>query len=168
MIEGKYLLLGTNLGKREINLSKALKLLEKKGISVVRQSTVYESTAWGYENQPDFLNLVTEVNTKKEPHDLLQTCLHIEKEMGRVRYEKWHERLIDIDILYYEQEVINEPNLVIPHPEIVNRRFTLMPLAELIPDAISPNDSYSIKQLLETTSDKGDCWKTNISLYDLA
>ena len=155
MTSGKILLLGTNLGDREKNLDDCRRRLEQRVGKIVRASSVYKTAAWGKTDQPAFLNQVIIIETDLAPMDLLQAINAIEKDMGRVRMEKWGERLIDIDILYYDSLVLNEPELIIPHPEIANRRFTLVPLAEIAGNFWDPGKSTSVFQLLEQCPDQG-------------
>lgn len=152
-MNGIYLLLGTNLGNREANLFRAQELLTGHGIIIKRISSVYETAAWGIEEQPAFLNQVIEVDTTHIPQILLRTILHIEEDMGRVRDQKWAERLIDIDILYFKDQVIESEELIVPHPEIPNRRFTLLPLAEIAENEMHPGLQQTQLQLLERCPD---------------
>ena len=129
-MNGILLLLGSNLGDRLENLNEAKRLLSLSRISSLKESSVYESEPWGIADQPWFLNQVIEVTTSSTPEELLQICLDVETEMGRKREIKWGERLIDIDILVFNQQTIKTKSLGIPHPEIPNRRFTLIPICE--------------------------------------
>ncbi len=153
-MSGILLLLGTNLGDRLTNLQKAKDHLLGNFIRIVKESSVYESEPWGKSDQPWFLNKVVEVETEMNPHRLLETCLAIETEMGRERKEKWGERLIDIDILFYHDQIINEPSLKIPHPGIPDRRFTLMPLAEKWGEMLHPVLNTEINKLLDGCGDQ--------------
>ena len=148
-----YLLLGTNLGQRLDNLRQAKSLLHVEGIKVNAESGIYETEAWGKTDQATFLNQVIQVETELSAKKLLSVVHSIEKEMGRVRQEKWGERLIDIDILYYGHHVIIEEGLVIPHPEIQNRRFTLIPLVDIAQGLIHPLLNKSQKDLLRDCPD---------------
>ena len=148
-----YLLLGTNLGEKSYNLHKVKSLLKDVGLLITAASTVYKTAAWGKTDQPVFLNQVIRANTTLSPRSLLSAIHAIEQQMGRVRFEKWGERLIDIDILYYGKQIITEEGLIIPHPEISKRRFTLVPLAELQPDFIHPQLGKSHKDLLKDCPD---------------
>ena len=152
-MQGIYLLLGTNLGDRQANLERAIQLIEAKGITVTRTSSIYETAAWGIEDQPGFLNQVTQVETELPAGKLLQVLLAIEIEMGRVRIQKWGERLIDLDILYYHDQVIDQKDLQVPHPGIPDRRFTLVPLVELAADAVHPVNGKTQADLLEACPD---------------
>ena len=131
-MNGIYIGLGTNLGDRNSNLNKAIELISLQIGSVLKESTVHETKPWGKTDQPNFLNMVIKIETKLTPQQLLEKCLSIENEIGRVREEKWGPRLIDIDILYYNNEIINEENLIIPHPFIQEREFVLKPLNEIL------------------------------------
>ena len=133
-----FLLLGSNLGDRRLFLQKAIDLIEADIAPVVNQSSVYETQSWGKSDAPDYLNQVIQLKTNLSPRDVLQKALYIENILGRKRKEKWGSRTMDIDILFYGQDVISEPDLVIPHPELHNRRFTLVPLSEIAPDLIHP------------------------------
>ena len=152
-MQGIYILLGTNLGDRAKNLAQAKNLAGQAGVRVVRESAVYETAAWGVEDQPGFLNQVVEVITNLAPHALLDQLLAIEQEMGRIRERKWGERLIDLDILYYQDEVIDTEQLSVPHPGIPDRRFTLVPLVELAAEEVHPTLGQTQSQLLEVCPD---------------
>src|SRR5690349_13448790 len=125
-----YLLIGGNVGDRHKNLEQAVQLIEGQAGKVVERSAVYETEAWGKEDQPPFLNQVLHVETELNPQTLLQTILKTELEMGRMRTEKYGPRTIDIDILLFNDDAIDTMDLVIPHPQLHLRRFALMPLAE--------------------------------------
>lgn len=152
-MEGIFLLLGSNIGDRKTVLKNAIEALEKREIRLVKKSSVYETAAWGINDQQDFLNQVLEVDTSLTPHELLKVILEIELELGRVRKIKWGERLIDIDILYYNTFICKDDDLEIPHPGIPDRRFTLIPLVEICPDFIHPVKLISQKQLLDNCKD---------------
>ncbi|MEI9918285.1 MAG: 2-amino-4-hydroxy-6-hydroxymethyldihydropteridine diphosphokinase [Bacteroidota bacterium] len=145
---GIYLLLGSNLGDRLDHLKEAR---ERLG-GVVKSSHVYATAAWGNTEQPEFYNQVIEIKTDLLPGELLEKILRAEKEIGRIRAEKWGPRIIDIDILFYRDLIVKKPDLVIPHPEIQNRRFTLAPLAELT-NLTHPVLRKTISQLLEECND---------------
>ena len=150
---GVFLLLGTNLGNRKDNLHKATDLISREMGPVVRASGIYRTGAGGIEDQDDFLNQVVEITTTLEPASLIKKALEIEENMGRVRREKWGSRLIDIDILLYGDKVVAQPGVTIPHPGIPDRRFTLVPLAELAPDLVHPVLKKSIQTLLDECKD---------------
>lgn len=134
-----YLGLGVNLGDRLANLRRAVDLLGRTpGIRVVRSSRIYETEPVGGPEQPEYLNAVVEVDTDLSPRDLLEACLVVEAEMGRVRAERWGPRPIDVDVLTFGAETVDEPDLVVPHPRMHERGFVLVPLAELDPDPPLP------------------------------
>lgn len=149
----KVLSIGSNIGDRHQNLDKAKALLEERGVAVTRTSSIFESQPVGYTNQDEFLNQILLVETTQRPQELLETCLGIERHLGRIRSIKNGPRLIDIDILFYDDEMTSEDKLLIPHPRITDRRFILMPLAEIIPDQIHPIFDQSISELLEQCDD---------------
>lgn len=161
-IKGVYLLLGTNLGNKKENLEKALQLIDSRAGTVVSRSSFYETAAWGYKDQPSFFNMVAEISTHLSPQLLLTEINAIEKEMGRIRYEKWKERTIDIDILYYNGIILDMPELIIPHPGIPLRRFTLVPLVETAPDFIHPSLHMTQKELLEVCPDQLEVKKIEV------
>ena len=133
-----YLLLGSNMGNSKKLLAAAAKHIRKQIGLVTRQSGLYSTAAWGNTQQPDFLNQVIVVQTKLTAQQTIQTILSIEKEMGRVRTVKNAPRIIDIDILFFNKDIIKEKNLEVPHPHIPNRRFVLIPLNELSPNLKHP------------------------------
>jgi 2-amino-4-hydroxy-6-hydroxymethyldihydropteridine diphosphokinase len=133
-----YLLLGSNQGNREYFLAQATSLITTRIGTVIHQSAIYETAAWGLEDQTAFLNQVLRVSTALPPTTLLTQINIIEKDLGRERRIKWGARVIDIDILYYDDLVLQTPELVIPHPHLQDRRFTLLPLAEIAPGFIHP------------------------------
>jgi 2-amino-4-hydroxy-6-hydroxymethyldihydropteridine diphosphokinase len=164
-MNGIILLLGTNLGDRILNLSRAVRLLEKGNVKIVRNSSIYETEPFGIRSQPWFLNMVLEIKSPLTPLDLLDTCLGIENQMGRIRKEKWGERLIDIDILYYNNQVIQSERLAVPHPGIPDRKFCLLPLCEHWAEWEHPVLNCNQQELLNKTEDKLHCQKTHLSLY---
>ena len=155
-MEGIYILLGTNLGDREANLEAARQYIQDQVGTIMHASPIYATAAWGLLEQPDFLNQVVQIHTTQPPETLLQTLLYIEEQMGRIRRVKWGERLIDLDILYYRNEVVDRPNLQVPHPGIAQRRFTLVPLADLAPDALHPTLGKTQTELLEACTDDSE------------
>lgn len=148
-----YLLLGSNMGNSQQQLSIAIKHITQQIGKVTRQSTLYATAAWGNSNQPDFLNQVIIVETKLAALQTIKVILAIEKKMGRVRTTKNAPRIIDIDILFFNKEIIAEKNLAVPHPEIQNRRFVLIPLNELSPNFKHPVLGKTIHQLLNNCAD---------------
>ena len=133
-----YVALGSNLGNREENLRTALKHLEENGVQVVKVSTFIETEPYGVTDQPGFINAVCQVATELAPLELLRLLLSIEQEMGRVRLRRWGERNIDLDLLLYEDAVLESEELTLPHPDMHNRDFVLVPLAEIAPEEVHP------------------------------
>jgi 2-amino-4-hydroxy-6-hydroxymethyldihydropteridine diphosphokinase len=148
-----YLLIGGNMGDRLKNLSESTKCIEKEVGAILKKSSIYETAAWGVTDQPSFLNQVLFVSTKLSAEDVLKTILSIEEKMGRKRVEKMGPRTIDIDILFYNDEIISLPNLSVPHPHIANRRFVLAPLAEIAPVLFHPVLQKNITELLKVCPD---------------
>jgi 2-amino-4-hydroxy-6-hydroxymethyldihydropteridine diphosphokinase len=142
-----FLLLGTNVGNRKENLRTALKALENSAIAIKKKSRIHKTEPWGETNQPDFLNMAVEVECEYTPHELLNIIKRIEQEMGRKKKaHKWGPRLIDIDILFYGQHVVDEHNVTIPHKEFFNRPFAMKILCEIAPDFMPPHTG---KRLVE-------------------
>ncbi|HWZ14842.1 MAG TPA: 2-amino-4-hydroxy-6-hydroxymethyldihydropteridine diphosphokinase [Mucilaginibacter sp.] len=139
-----FLLLGSNLGDRQLFLKKAIDLIENDIAPLSKASSIYETQSWGKTDAPDYLNQVILLKTNLPAQAVLQKILNIEQALGRQREEKWGSRTIDIDILFYGELVINEQGLHVPHPELHNRRFTLEPLAEIAPDLKHPVLNKSI------------------------
>lgn len=133
-----FLGLGSNLGDRLQNLRQAITALRDQGIEIKQTSSIYETDPVG-PPQPDFLNAAAEIETSLPPLDLLATLKQTETALGRQRAEPWGPRLIDLDLLLYGTESVNEPNLVIPHPELTKRAFALVPLLEIDPDLELPS-----------------------------
>jgi 2-amino-4-hydroxy-6-hydroxymethyldihydropteridine diphosphokinase len=148
-----YLLIGGNLGDRIGNLFLAIEAISHTCGKVTEQSQVYETAAWGKTDQPDFLNQLLLIETILSPEELLQSVLEIETKLGRKRELRFGARTIDIDILYYADLIIESPELVIPHPRIAERLFTLVPLMELAPDLIDPRSGCTIAGMLHNCND---------------
>lgn len=142
-----YLGLGSNLGDRKQNLSQALKLLSKQ-VVVEQVSSVYETEPVGYKSQPLFLNAVCRISTELNPKQLLRLAKKIEAKLGRKPGFPNAPRPIDIDILFYGDEVFGSPELTVPHPRLAGRAFVLVPLAEIAPNLIHPVSSKTVKELL--------------------
>lgn len=143
-----YLLLGSNMGNSAELLTTAINHIEHKAGKLILKSNLYATAAWGNRNQPDFLNQVIVVETAFTADEMLDSILAIEKMMGRVRSIKNAPRIIDIDILFFNKEIIAKKDLIVPHPEIQNRRFVLIPLNQIAPQFIHPVLKKSIHQLL--------------------
>lgn len=143
-----FLGLGSNVGDRENQLKEAIRLLdEQSGIKVVKVSSFYETEPVGYVDQPDFLNLCVEIQTELSPKAVLERGLAIEQQLHRVRKERWGPRTLDIDILLYGDQIIEEQDLTIPHPRMTERAFVLIPLQEIAPNKIEPRTQTKIKDI---------------------
>lgn len=148
-----YLLLGGNIGRREEQLNMAVNLIEERCGYVIDKSSFYETAAWGVTGQGPFLNRALVLKTKLNARELLGDLLNIETMMGRTRKEKFEPRIIDIDIIFFNHEIVNEARLVIPHPEMARRRFVLEPLNQVIPAYIHPVLYKTVSELLAECSD---------------
>jgi 2-amino-4-hydroxy-6-hydroxymethyldihydropteridine diphosphokinase len=148
-----YLILGTNLGDREKNFIHTKAKLTSTCGNIIKQSLIYQTAPWGKTNQPNFLNQVIILKTLLGAQALLQALLQIETDMGRIRMDKYGERIIDIDILFYNGDIIHSENLIIPHPHLHKRKFVLIPLAEIVPNKIHPVFKVSVKKLLQNCID---------------
>lgn len=148
-----FLLTGGNLGDRLKNMERSRVFVEKTCGRIIKSSSLYETAAWGKTDQPDYLNQVLLIDTPFPPEQLLNKLLSVEKDMGRFRGEKYGPRIIDIDILLYNDEVINESMLKIPHPRMQDRRFVLEPMNEIAPDIIHPVLQKTMHQLLTECTD---------------
>jgi len=149
-----FLLLGSNLGDRQLYLNQAIEYVSNDIAPIEKISSVYETASWGKTDLPDYLNLVIVLKTDLPALLVLNKILNIENILGRRREEKWGSRIIDIDILFYGQSVIDEPGLQVPHPELHNRRFTLEPLAEIAPQFVHPLLNKNILQIKSELKDK--------------
>lgn len=149
-----YLLTGGNLGERVHNLAMARELIAAQTGNIIAASSLYETAAWGNTDQPAFLNQAIMIESPLNARQLIRRILKIEKKMGRVREEKYGPRLIDIDILLFNNEKHNYQFLKLPHPEMQNRRFALLPLAEIAPEIIHPVLKKTITELLQECKDE--------------
>ncbi|MFT3981390.1 MAG: 2-amino-4-hydroxy-6-hydroxymethyldihydropteridine diphosphokinase [Ferruginibacter sp.] len=149
-----YLLLGSNMDQPGKQLQSAIQFIRQRIGRIRRQSSLYQTAAWGKTNQPDFLNQVIIVESNLDAVSSLQQILAIEQEMGRIRTEKNAPRIIDIDILFFNKDIIDLPELSVPHPAIAQRRFVLTPLNELSPNFIHPVLRQTNHQLLKICPDK--------------
>tara|TARA_B110000914_G_scaffold182784_1_gene165602 strand:- start:508 stop:993 length:486 start_codon:yes stop_codon:yes gene_type:complete len=157
-----YLQLGSNLGDREIFLQTARDLISKELGLIEKSSKIYESTPWGVDDQDCFLNQVLLLSTSIEPHELLKLILVIEKKIGRIRIGRWGERVIDIDILFYNDNIIETIDLCIPHKYLSKRRFVLMPLCEIAENLNHPKHNKTILELFNECIDE-----EKVEIYDL-
>ncbi|TDT51349.1 2-amino-4-hydroxy-6-hydroxymethyldihydropteridine diphosphokinase [Fonticella tunisiensis] len=133
-----YIAFGSNIGDRRKAVDEALSLIEQRGMSIIKKSGIYETEPYGYKNQPPFINGVIEVETSLSCREVLKELLDIEAGLGRVREFKWGPRIIDLDIIFYNDEVYNEEDLKVPHPDMHNREFVLKPLCDIAPDFMHP------------------------------
>jgi 2-amino-4-hydroxy-6-hydroxymethyldihydropteridine diphosphokinase len=157
-----FLLLGSNLGDSLKNLMIAMDKIEDLIGTVNKKSSIYKTAPWGVTDQPDFLNQVLSIETDLNPESLLDQIHLIEGQLGRIRSNEWQARLIDIDILFYDQETINTSNLTIPHPRISIRRFVLEPMNEIAAEITHPVLKKKIKQLLEECTDTSSVTRTSL------
>ena len=149
-----FLLIGGNEGDRLGQLAKARENIELAGCELLLQSAVYETAPWGKTDQADFLNQALQIRTSLDAPILMQTLLEIEEKMGRRRLEKYGSRIIDIDILFFNSGIIQLPQLTVPHPEVQNRRFALVPLDEIAPSYVHPVLGRTVRELLQVCPDK--------------
>ncbi len=161
-----HLSLGSNLGDRAAQLRSAKELISYDIGPIVAESSVYETQPWGIEDQPWFLNQVIAVSSPFEPNEVLQTIKRIEVKTGRTPGEKWHARHIDIDILLCGEKVINDDDLIIPHPHFHDRNFTLVPLMEIASQLMHPRLQKTIEELYMECADTGEVYIFNADEQD--
>lgn len=154
-----FLGLGTNLGDRLANLEAAREGLEPR-VHVLAVSPIYQTAPWGYTDQPDFLNQVLQAETDLSPHELLVTLKELEMELGRKATFRYGPRVIDLDILFYDDLQLSTPELTIPHGRVAERAFMLVPLAALAPDLVHGPSGKTIRQLLQEIDTQG------VNLFD--
>lgn len=146
--------LGSNIGDRELALYRAVSLLlERKAIYTPVLSSLYETDPVGHTDQPSFLNMAVMAGTMLLPAKLLAVCKDVERHIGRIERPRWHEREIDIDILLYQNKILHQNNLVIPHPHMHERKFVLVPVAEVAPGMVHPLYRKTIEELLRACPD---------------
>lgn len=151
-----YLCLGTNLGNKKINLNLTIKHIVKCCGTLTGKSSVYVSSAWGYESENEFYNQCLKIETHFTPDELIDRLLSIEEDMGRVRESQtYKDRMMDIDVLFYDDLIIQSEKLIVPHPRIEERQFVLAPMNELAPKLIHPQTKKTMSVLLEECKDKG-------------
>lgn len=154
-----YLLIGGNIGDRLANLENARSSIEIKCGPIQKQSSIFETEAWGFKDQPAFYNQALCIETELNPNDLLDALLAIEASMGRARLIPLGPRTIDLDIIYYNQTIIEEPGLIIPHPRLAERNFVLAPLVEIAADFVHPLLQKTNNQLYKASKDKAVVYK---------
>ena len=149
-----FLSLGTNMGDKKNNLRKAIDMIAAEVGTIDKISSVYKTAPWGVTDQPEFFNMVISIGSELSAHELLHVVLNIENKMGRIRERTMGERIIDIDILLFEDEVIDERGLKIPHPFMHQRNFVLVPFNEIAPQIVHPVLNKTIEELLQASSDE--------------
>ncbi len=159
--------LGSNLGNRAVYLAAAIEQLVSAGLVLLKASAVYETAPWGMSQQPNYLNMVIQVQAASSAQDLLRLTQQIESAMGRIRHEKWAARIIDIDLLYFGRYQSKTVGLVLPHPALHERRFVLVPLNDIAPDFIHPFLQSTQAALLKDCSDVLPVWRVANSIQEL-
>lgn len=149
-----FLLFGSNLGNRVTNVRQSLLSLVEEGLELLQVSHFYETEAWGEENQPIFLNVCAKFKTSLSPKEVLQLTQEVEVNVGRERNEKWKERVIDIDILFYGKQMYEDEQLAIPHPFLINRNFALQPLKEIAKKKKHPKYGLTVAELTKLSTDE--------------
>jgi 2-amino-4-hydroxy-6-hydroxymethyldihydropteridine diphosphokinase len=144
-----FVALGSNLGDRERNITEAIERMGRRGIKVIKMSSVVETEPYGYKEQDKFLNAACLVGTELSPVELLDVLLEVEKEMGRERKIRWGPRNIDLDLIFYEDRIIIEEHLIVPHPDAHNRAFVMGPIAEIDPDFVHPVLKKKVGEIYE-------------------
>ncbi len=142
-----YISFGSNIGDREKAIEDALHLINQNSMKITKKSNILETEPYGYTDQPIFLNGAVEVETKLSCRDVLERLLKIEKEIGRIRKFKWGPRLIDLDIIFFNDEIYDEKDLKVPHPDMQNRKFVLEPLYEICPYFVHPVFKKTVEEL---------------------
>jgi len=160
-----YIGIGSNLGNRQENCLRAIELLQRGRVIVTKRSSLYETEPWGMKDQPRFINMVIQIETSLEPKELLTVLKDTEKEIGREKLSKWGPRTIDLDILLFDDIILHEDNLTIPHPLMHERDFVLRPLCEIAPDIHHPLLKSSMYELMQQFHKKSlieeSLWQNN-------
>ncbi len=152
-----FLITGSNQGDRLMMLERALKAIREEIGSITDQSSIYETAPWGFDHPTKFLNQVLEIETVLEVNNLLDRLLELEKKLGRTRVERrYAARCIDIDILFYDDIIINTKTLIVPHPRLAERRFVLVPLCEMVPFFRHPVLNVTLEELLKQCKDSSE------------
>ena len=155
-----FLLIGGNLGNRFKLLSQAKSDIQKEIGQIKKESSVYETAAWGFNSENNFLNQVLIISTEFSPAQVLEKCQKIENTLGRKRTtNQYSSRTIDVDILFFNNDIVDLPDLIIPHKQLHKRRFTLEPLVEIAPDYIHPVLNKTMEELLKNCSDNSEIVK---------
>jgi 2-amino-4-hydroxy-6-hydroxymethyldihydropteridine diphosphokinase len=144
-----YISFGSNIGDRYGAISDAFKLIEENGMKILLKSQIIETEPYGYEDQPSFINGALLLETELSCREVLTRLLTIEKDLGRVRKFKWGPRIIDLDIIFFNEEIYDEEDLKVPHPDMKNRNFVLKPLSDISPEYIHPIFKKSVREMLE-------------------
>ncbi|HCL4437593.1 2-amino-4-hydroxy-6-hydroxymethyldihydropteridine pyrophosphokinase [Clostridium botulinum] len=144
-----YVAFGSNIGEKENYIRKALEKIEERKMKIIKVSPIYETEPYGVLDQDSFLNGVVKIETNLTPEDLIGELLNIEKQLDRVRERRWGPRTIDLDIIFYDNLIINEKDLVIPHKDMENREFVLKPLCDIDENFIHPVLKKSVRQLYD-------------------
>ena len=161
-----FLCLGGNIGDRLVNLNRAKALFGDEGLHILTQSNIYETKAWGSNNSPDYLNQCLKITTEMSASRLMEVLLSIELKLGRVRTEnKNQSRTIDLDVLLFNNEIINSELIITPHPRLHLRAFVLKPLNEIASKEVHPVLNKTIKQLLETCADSLSATKIEYDVH---
>jgi 2-amino-4-hydroxy-6-hydroxymethyldihydropteridine diphosphokinase len=158
-MNGVYLIIGGNLGNRALNLALCKKEISEEIGLILKQSSIYETAAWGITNENSYLNRVLFLETILTAERVMEICLEIEKKFLRVRQKKWESRIMDIDILFFNNEIIKTKKLQIPHPRMAERKFVLIPMVEIAPNLVHPLLDKSMTKMLSECEDTLDVSK---------